>query len=177
MKNVKKLFIPLLGLGVFLTSCSLPGPLDAFTEMQPLSYTVDTVEDIDIPEEAEDDSSEKEFVIFNAEDISFAFNEAVLLEGYSFFVEYYETAQFTGWWMEIIEATERENSRDMAAFLTSFLPDYTYVWMSGYVDVYGSRNDEYGIISVNPNISSAVEVYSYLDSDNLNAEIYIYDIY
>lgn len=176
MKNVKKLFIPLICAGLFLTGCN-ERSLDAFIEMQPLTYEPETVDDVEISEDIEETTSEEEFRLLKAKDISFAFNTTVSLMGYSFSVEYYETEDFTGWWTEVLDTTERDNSKDMALFMSSFLPDYVYIWKYGYIEATDARDNEYAVVSVNPNISSAVEVYSYLDNDNLNAEIYIYDIY
>ena len=182
MKNVKKLFVSLICAGLFLTGCSQKEVVYIYADSNSSETTSISVEGIDTslePSDSFSSSSEEELVIFNAEDISFAFNTTAALMGYSFSVEYDDIDKF--WQAEIpfyeLENTSCETSKEVAVFLSKFLPDYIYVWIAGYVDAGEHEDDEYAIVLVNPNISSAIEIYGYLVDSYLTAKIFIYDIY
>lgn len=116
--------------------------------------------------------------MYDAEMVAAAFNEAISPYGLS--ATYYELETFTGWWLGAYfsESTDdsETNLQSAAYTLASFLPDYILLYTEEYVAATAESDAEYDMMMVSSDFSVGIEIYGYLDSGYLSAEIYIYDI-
>ena len=113
-----------------------------------------------------------------AEEIAGLFNEAI--SGYGLEASYYEVSSFTGWWLGVYlgeSEDDSESSLQAGAYtLASFLPECVLLYSEEYVAATESSDAEYDMFLVSEDYSVGIEVYGYLDSGYLSAEIYIYDL-
>ena len=118
-------------------------------------------------------------VVYTAELIASAFNEAISAYGLS--ASYYDIeGVFTGWYLGVYFSTSEDDSEDnlgSAAYtLASFLPDSMLLYDEGYDEATSEKAAQYSMVFVTEDFSVASEVYGFLDSGYLSAEIYIYDV-
>ena len=113
-----------------------------------------------------------------AEEVAGVFNAGISTYGLS--ASYYETEGYNGWWLGaylgVSEDDSEESLSSAVAILAQFLPDYLITFDEGYTAATETSDAEYSAFLVTEGFDVGVEIYGYLDSGYLTAEIYIYDI-
>ena len=118
------------------------------------------------------------FDVHNLTELSTDFNET--LSTFNLSLSYIDNESFTGYGIGLYLAESTDDSEDSlkegAHRIANLLPSYVMLYNETYVAATDTADAEYRMILVNEDLSVAVQIFAYIDSEYLTVELYMFDL-